>query len=122
MTNSISSTQVDYMTILVEQLKHQNPLEPMENSEMTSQLTAFSQLEVLENMDSSFSSILQKTRQDYASSLIGKEITYYDENSNVTSGVVETVYNNIDGEVILGIGDIALGLDGVISVQDAESE
>lgn len=122
MADPVSSTQVDYMTILVEQLKNQNPLEPMDNSEMTSQLTAFSQLEVLENMDTSFASVLKKTQQDYASSLLGKEVVFYDENSNITSGVVDTVYNNIDNEVVLGIGDIVLGLEGVVSVAEASTD
>jgi flagellar basal-body rod modification protein FlgD len=122
MANAVSNTQVEYMTILVEQLKHQNPLEPMDNSDMTSQLTQFSQLELLEGMNGSFAAVLQKTQQSYAETLLGKTINFYDADSNLTSGVVDRVYNNIDGEVLLGIGDSVLGIDGVVSVSNEEPE
>lgn len=121
MTDSVSSTQLDYMTILVEQLKNQNPLEPMENSDMTSQLTQFSQLEILESMDSTFETVLEKTQQSYAQQLIGKEIMYYDSDSNMTTGTCEMVYNNLDDEIILVIGDDALSLDGVVAVMEEAS-
>ena len=121
MPGSVSSTQLDYMTILVEQLKNQNPLEPMENSDMTSQLTQFSQLEVMQNMDSNFENVLQKTQQAYAETLIGKKIMYYDSDSNLTTGVCELVYNNLDDEVVLVIGDDALSLEGVVAVMEDSS-
>ena len=42
---SSGTIQADYMKILIEQLRHQNPLEPMNNNEMASQLAMFSQLQ-----------------------------------------------------------------------------
>ena len=45
MTSSAGEIRTNYMNLLVTQLRHQNPLEPMDNNEMASQLALFSQLE-----------------------------------------------------------------------------
>ena len=119
-TSTASEIQMDYMKLLITQLQNQNPLEPMDNNEMASQLAQFSQLSQLEIMNSSFSQALVAADRTYANSLIGKEITFMAETqsgtSDVTSGTVEHVINNYEGQIALIVGDHALGLEDVISV------
>ncbi|GAI50373.1 unnamed protein product [marine sediment metagenome] len=57
-TSSASNIQMDYMKLLITQLQNQNPLEPLDNNEMASQLAQFSQLQQLETMNNSFSQSL----------------------------------------------------------------
>ena len=120
--NSASNIQMNYMKLLVTQLQNQNPLEPLDNNEMASQLAQFSQLQQLESMNSNFASVLSATEHTYANSLIGKEISFASENEtgsrDVTSGIVEEVINNVDGEIILVIASHAVALEGVISVKN----
>ncbi|MGB2866180.1 MAG: flagellar hook capping FlgD N-terminal domain-containing protein [Sedimentisphaerales bacterium] len=120
--NSASNIQMDYMKLLVTQLQNQNPLEPMDNNEMASQLAQFSQLQQLESMNSNFANVLSTTERTYANSLIGKEISFASENEtgsrDITSGIVEEVINNVDGEIILVTGDHVIALEGVISVKN----
>ena len=120
--NTASSIQMDYMKLLITQLKNQNPLEPMDNNEMASQLAQFSQLQQLESMNSNFANVLSNTERTYANSLIGKEISFVSENEtgtrDITSGIVEEVINNVDGEIILVTGDHAIALEDVISVKN----
>ncbi|MFA6177061.1 MAG: flagellar hook capping FlgD N-terminal domain-containing protein, partial [Phycisphaerae bacterium] len=112
---SASSLQMDYMTLLVAQLQNQNPLEPMDNDQMAMQLAQYSQLQQLEGMNNSFSSVLDATQKSYASSLIGKAVSYYatqaDGSSGAAEGVVKEVGTNSDGKVILNVNGIALSLD-----------
>jgi flagellar basal-body rod modification protein FlgD len=119
--NTASSIQMDYMRLLITQLQNQNPLEPMDNNEMASQLAQFSQLQQLESMNSNFAKVLAGTERTYANSLIGKEISFASEDEtgsrDITSGIVEEVINNVDGEIILVTADQAIALDGVISVK-----
>lgn len=44
--------KLDFMTLLVAQIKNQDPTSPMDNAQFTSQLTQFSMLEQLETMSS----------------------------------------------------------------------
>ena len=120
--NSASNIQMDYMKLLITQLQNQNPLEPMDNNEMASQLAQFSQLQQLESMNSNFADVLSTTDRNYANSLIGKEISFASEDEtgsrDITSGIVEEVINNVDGEIILVTANHTIALEGVISVKN----
>jgi flagellar basal-body rod modification protein FlgD len=118
---SASNLQMDYMTLLVTQLQNQNPLEPMDNSDMASQLAQYSQLQQLESMNSNFSSVLDATQKSYASSLIGKTVSYYaaqaDGSVACFEGVVEEIGIDGGGKVILNVNDIALSLDDILTIK-----
>ncbi|MBA7621539.1 hypothetical protein ES703_28903 [subsurface metagenome] len=119
--NAASSIQADYMKLLVAQLQNQNPLEPMDNSEMASQLAMFSQLQQLESMNTNFAKVLETVERTYAHSLIGRNIEFIGETEigtrDILSGVVEQVYNNVDGEIFLVVGNHVIGLEDVASVK-----
>ncbi len=119
---SASDIQMDYMKLLVTQLQNQNPLEPMDNQEMASQLAQFSQLAQLESMNSNFAEILDTTQRNYATSLIGKEVSFLAETqpgvTEVVDATVNEVHKNTDGQIVLTAGDYILTLDGIISVKN----
>lgn len=106
---SASSIQMDYMKLLVAQLQNQNPLEPLDNNEMASQLAQFSQLEQLESMNSSFAQVLETAERSYANSLLGKNVTFYAEDETTGGleakvGTVDSVFNDPEtGESLLGV-------------------
>jgi flagellar basal-body rod modification protein FlgD len=118
---NVSSLQMDYMKLLVTQLQNQNPLEPMNNDQMASQLAQYSELQQLEGMNNSFSSVLDATQKSYASSLLGKTVSYYaaqpDGSVEGAEGVVKEVGTDTDGKVILNVNDIALSLDDILTVK-----
>ena len=120
--STASDIQMDYMKLLVVQLQNQNPLEPLDNNEMASQLAQFSELSQLETMNSSFTKVLEAAERTYASSLIGKEISFAAENeegtSDIVSGTVEQVVNDYEGEVVLLSGNYVVSLEDVISVKN----
>jgi flagellar basal-body rod modification protein FlgD len=120
--NTASSIQMDYMKLLITQLQNQNPLEPLDNNQMASQLAQFSQLQQLESLNSSFAEVLSTAQRDYANSLIGKEITFASEDetgtANITSGTVEGVINNVDGRTVLVVGNNNVVLENVLSVKN----
>jgi flagellar hook assembly protein FlgD len=131
---SASDIQMDYMKLLVTQLQNQNPLEPLNNNEMASQLAQFSSLQQLESMRLSFADVLITINRSYANSLLGKNVTFYarDEMSGALDldkvvGTVDSVFNDPEtGESLLGVtvgdgGDAeeyTLGLDAVMLVEN----
>ena len=116
-----SDLQMDYMRLLITQLQNQNPLEPLNNNEMASQLAQFSQLQQLESMNSTFAQVLAIANDSYANSLIGKEVSFLGETAvgtiDILSGVVEQVYKE-GGENFLIVGDYVLGLKDIITVKN----
>ena len=130
--SSSSKIQTDYMKLLVTQLQNQNPLEPMDNDQMASQLAQFSQLDQLESMNSSFADVLTATKRNYANSLLDKDVTFYSSDEiagtlEKKTGNVDSVFNDPDtGESLLGLTvngsegaeEYTLGLDAVILVEN----
>lgn len=75
--SSISETQDRFMKLLIAQMKNQDPLNPMDNAEVTSQMAQLSTVTGIEKMNatlSAFISSMQATQAMQASSLIGNTI------------------------------------------------
>ena len=120
--NTASDIQMDYMKLLVTELQNQNPLEPLDNNQMASQLAQFSQLQQLESMDSNFANVLAVTELTYANTLIGKEVSFMAEtqtgDKELARGMVDEVITNDEGEIILAVGDHTATLRDIISVKN----
>ncbi|HBR17174.1 MAG TPA: hypothetical protein DD725_06155 [Deltaproteobacteria bacterium] len=81
-----------FLTLLIAQLKNQDPLNPMKDTEFVSQLASFSSLEQMSNMSKSLD-------QTSAMGLIGKQVT---DKDNIT-GVVTDVNMDSSGNTKLNI-------------------
>ena len=119
--------KLDYLKLLVTELQNQNPLEPMEQKDMAAQLAQFSQLELTEemngnistmnetmgSMNSSFAGAMAMAKWDYAKSMLGKDVQFYDEQSgrDLVGHVQKASF--VDGELVL---DAAVGADGTDEV------
>jgi flagellar basal-body rod modification protein FlgD len=69
----------DFLKLFVEQLKNQDPMNPMENYEVASQLAQYSSLEQLVNVNDNFKKFLDLTSMNayfQGVNLIGKNIEY----------------------------------------------
>lgn len=67
----------DFLKLLLAQLNHQDPLSPMEDTDMTSQLAEYSSLEQLTNLNTSMDKMVDQTGTDdmyTAVSFIGKTV------------------------------------------------
>ncbi len=110
-------TQDMFLKLFLTQLKNQNPMEPMDNSEFTSQLAQMGQLEQLTELSSNFEKFLKAQELGYGSSLIGREVTYMTEDSDEPKvGVVEGV-RLVDGEVKLVIGEDEVPLSAITEIR-----
>ena len=118
---SASQIKMDYMKLLITQLENQNPLEPLDNNEMASQLAQFSQLSQLESMNASFARVLENSKNSYAMSLIGKQLRFFGQLEDgsvelVTGVVTEVVKDPETGENVLMAGDYGLKVEDIVSV------
>jgi flagellar basal-body rod modification protein FlgD len=117
-TATAGDIRTDFMNLLVVQLQNQNPMEPLDNNEMASQLAQLSSLEQLENMNWTFREVLASQERLQAVALIGKEIEFIPEGSEETlTGRVDEV-NVVDTGVRVTVGEHAIDLDAVRSIRD----
>lgn len=84
----------DFLTLLVAQLQHQDPLNPAESTEFTAQLAQFSSLEQLQNIDASLNGfeVYQSTLNNIQSSgFIGKTVTASGSMLTVSDGTADPI-------------------------------
>ena len=84
-----------FLTLMLEQLKNQDPMDPMDNSEMLAQQAQFTQLTELQELNDT---INQNNVIQQANSLVGKTVQIVDPNntSRLITGVVTSA--NFTGE------------------------
>lgn len=89
-----------FLTLMVEQMKHQDPTEPMDSSEQLAQLASFSQVEQSIQTNSKLDRLLTNLSFSQAGDLIGRTATTADG----VSGTIVSVEVYSDGTV-LGMED-----------------
>lgn len=105
-----------FLQLLVAQMKYQDPLEPMDNTEYVSQLATFSQLEQMQN-------ISLTTEMQRATSMVGNLVTI--DATNSATGVTTQITGKVDfvtmsgSKVKVSVNDNLYDLDSVSKVWDA---
>ena len=103
--DSASQITANYLNLLITQLQNQDPLDPMDNNEMTSEMAQLSELQQMQNMSSTFSQVLANTQAQYATSLIGAEVSYVPSGqTSAASGQVQGV-EMVNGEAMLVVNN-----------------
>ena len=80
----------DFLRILVTQLTHQDPTQPMEDREFIAQMAQFSALEQMTNLNREFSKVAGMIATSQAMSLIGRTVEVVNGEGTLT-GVVKEV-------------------------------
>ncbi len=107
-----------FLKLLVLQLQNQDPLEPVDNADMLSQLAQFSALESQQNLNDNFTNLAGNIDQlnfISASQLLGKSVQGVDVNGDLREGIVEGVH--LDGSIVLLTVDGELmAMTGILSI------
>ena len=85
----------DFLNLLVTQLRHQDPLSPMESAEFTSQLAQFSSLEQMNNVNTNLELLhlyQASINNSQAVGFIGKTIKALGNSVGVADGVADQIH------------------------------
>lgn len=120
-TNSTNDLDKDaFLNLLVTQLKYQDPMDPMENTEFVAQLSQFSSLEQLYSVNTKLeenSLVTQSMHNSIVSSLIGKKLRAVSNSLNLDeTGKAEFLYDlseeaNVTVSIYSEQGDLLRSID-----------
>jgi flagellar basal-body rod modification protein FlgD len=91
----------DFLKILITQLTHQDPTEPMKDREFIAQMAQFSTLEQITNMSQDFGKLAGILSKSQALGLLGKTVEIL-SGSEAVVGVVEEVSGREFPQVLVG--------------------
>jgi flagellar basal-body rod modification protein FlgD len=96
--NNSFVSQNTFLTLLITQLKNQDPMNPQDSSQFVAQLAQFSSLEQMTQMNTNLTSVLDNS----VTGLIGQTVTVADQNaqSGFVQGQVTGIVYFADGPAV----------------------
>lgn len=90
-----------FLKLLMAQMTHQDPLQPTDSAQMLTQLAQFANVEGINKLNKQTTAL--NLGQDFAGSvaMIGKSVTWLDEEGEVHSGVVDAVKPSPTGALLV---------------------
>lgn len=107
----------DFLKILITQLQHQDPSQPLEDKEFIAQMAQFSSLEQMTNMSQGFSKLSGLLASSEAAGFLGKTVEVQDGDATLTGVVNEVVRGD---HPLIGINGKYYDLDQVQKIVHQE--
>ena len=117
-TGTTELGQDAFLQLMMKQMQYQDPLEPMDNSEMLQQQAQFTQISELQKINAALNSSNQIMQ---ASSLIGKTVTLINPDNpqeTLEGKVTEAKINSNGASIVLDGKDYPL--DTILSIKESE--
>ena len=106
-----------FLKLLVAQMRYQDPSNPTSSTEFMSQTATFTQVEKLEEIAAQNAALLALQRSSSAGALVGRSVTYTDENGASKTGTVTSVrLATDDREAVAMVGGVAVEMGRITEV------
>lgn len=95
-TAKLSATEDRFLTLLVTQLKNQDPLNPLDNAQVTSQMAQLSTVSGIDKLNDSIASVLgaiSALQPIQAAALVGKQVAVEGNTMQLSGGVGSGAYS-----------------------------
>jgi flagellar basal-body rod modification protein FlgD len=108
-------TAESFMKMLLTQLQNQDPMDPVGNDELLSQLAMMRNLQSNIELGDAIKAITSNQQLSTAATFIGKTVTGTTSDQQEVTGVADRAFLR-DGRTFVGVGDAELSLTEVSSV------
>ena len=111
--------QTEFLSLLVTQMRNQDPLKPVSDTEFIAQMAQFTSLEQTKEMGADLQQLRQSYNLTQGTALMGKPVkvaTGEKENQVFSNGIVTDLKVNKDGDVSVILNGQTYDLDSVIEV------
>jgi flagellar basal-body rod modification protein FlgD len=117
-STAVQQTSDQFMTILLAQLKNQDPMEPMKDSDMMTQMTQLNSLQELQSIKAQMDQLTSSNSASYAASLIGKNVKAVLDDGTKVDGTVDGT-DMSQGLYLLSVNGTDIPLSSIVSVTAA---
>lgn len=108
--------QDDFMTLLLAQLKNQDPLKPMEDKDFIAQLAQLNSVTQLTEMNKNIKELITTQNLAQGSALIGQTVTGLSNDGGSITGLVAGL-KLMGGKVMVEVNGQYIAMDMISSVQ-----
>ena len=115
LTGFAALTSKDFMTMLLAELKNQDPTAPVKNSDLLAQLSQMQSLQSNVELNSTLSNFSNNQQIASGASFLGKVVTGTDANKKPVSGVASSVTMQ-NGSLSIGVGSSSIPIGNVSGV------
>lgn len=109
-----------FLDLMIEELSNQDPMNPMDNSEMLGQINQIREIASNDRLSDTLEAVLMGNNLATATGIIGKQVKALSDNSEFITGTVQKVTID-DDEVKLTVGDQIVDLKNVAEILPAET-
>lgn len=109
-----------FLQLMIAQLRYQDPTSPMDTNKFVEQMSTFTTLEQITNLNSNFEKLFTLQQFSYATSLMNCEVTIL-QGENLITGEVKRVSMDSMG-VRVWVNDIPYGIEQISSVEKAPQQ
>jgi flagellar basal-body rod modification protein FlgD len=115
-----------FLGLLIAELQNQDPLNPMENSELVQQISQIREISATNQLSDTLTSVLLGQNTATASGLIGKRITALTDDAENIEGVVTRASVTVDDgdgnrTIRVHVGDESVRLDNIREIVGEET-
>jgi flagellar basal-body rod modification protein FlgD len=126
--NDLRNVDLDqFLGLLVTEMQNQDPLNPMDNSQLLTQISQIREIGSTNQLTETLSTLAVGQGLTMASSLIGKNISALDDEAEEISGVVDRVSVETDAKdnskrsVKVHIGDATVDINNIREINQQSS-
>lgn len=111
--------EADFLTLLVTQLKTQDPTKPMDDKAFIGQMAQFTSLKQMSAVAENLTTFTREFDFTKSVSLVGKQITWANEIGNIQEGTVNSVIMK-EGYSYLKVNDQTVSLKEILEVKNEQ--
>lgn len=118
-TKTTDASKLDsssFLTLLMAQLSHQDPMNPMDDSQIMTQMVQMNSVQEMENMNTSLKELQYSSQLLSSAAFIGRTVAYQVDEDTVSSGTVTCVTVD-EGTVNVTIDDVNVPLSDIIGIK-----
>ena len=119
-TTGSSSDKEMFLNLMVAQLRYQDPMNPTDSGQMMAQNAQFTALEKMQDVADQTAALLSAQVSFGAAGMVGKNVTYLNQDGTTTSGLVGSVTYDASGPMLV-VGGASVSLGQVQSISATAS-